>query len=65
MSMLRYFFEDGRNPDGEKVNYSHLFKGLNISRCDDHYKKYMGTYPVIALNLKLTRQTNFKSTRMA
>lgn len=61
MSMLRYFFEDGRDLDGEKVEYAYLFEGLNISRCDDQYQKYMGKYPVITLSLKSAKKMTFHS----
>ena len=61
MSMLRYFFEDGRDLDGEKVEYDYLFEGLNISRCDDRYQKYMGKYPVITLSLKSAKQAELQN----
>lgn len=61
MSMLQYYFEDGRNLDGEKVDYSHLFEGLNITRCDARYLQYMGKYPVISLSLKSAKCNAFKS----
>ena len=32
ISMLRYFFEDGRDMDGKKTDLSHLFVGLKIAR---------------------------------
>lgn len=60
MSMLQYFFEDGRTPEGEKEEYSHLFDGLNITRCDD-YLQHMSQYPVISLTLKSAKQVAFKS----
>ena len=60
MSMLRYFFEDGRDLNGDKVEYAYLFEGLNISRCDDRYQKYMGKYPVIMLSLKSAKQAEFQ-----
>ena len=30
MSMIQYFFEDARDVDGTKVDYTSLFNGLNI-----------------------------------
>ena len=44
MSMLRYFFEIGVD--------STLFDGLHISENAEMCEKYMGQYPVIAINLK-------------
>lgn len=61
MSMLRYFFEDGRTRDGEKVDYSHLFKKLDISGCGDKYLRHMGKYPVISLTLKSAKKRVFNS----
>ena len=61
MSMLRYFFEDGRTRDGEKVDYSHLFKKLDISGCGDKYLHHMGKYPVISLTLKSAKKRVFNS----
>lgn len=61
MSMLRYYFEDGRNLDGEKEDYSRLFDGLDITRCDARYREYMGKYPVIALTLKSAKKLTFSS----
>ena len=61
MSMLRYFFEDGRNYDGGKVDYSPLFDGLKISECDKRYLRNMGKYPVIQLSLKSAKRDTFQS----
>ena len=61
MSMLRYFFEDGRDLNGEKVEYAHLFEGLIISRCDERYQKHMGKYPVITLSLKSAKQAELQN----
>lgn len=61
MSMLRYFFEDGRDMRGEKEDYSHLFDGLKISECDERYLEHMGQYPVISLSLKSAKQAKLSS----
>jgi len=45
MSMIQTFFEC--HPD--KPNYSHLFRGLSISR-HEKFHQYQGKYPVIFLN---------------
>lgn len=60
LSMLQYFFEDARDDNGVKKDYSHLFEGLNISKAGEKYTSYMGQYPVINLSLKSGKQPNFK-----
>lgn len=59
MSMLRYFFEDGCDWMGNKVDYAHLFEGLKIMEYGDKYLQYMGSYPVISLTLKSAKQDDF------
>ena len=44
MSMLKCFFEIGRDPA--------LFEGLKIARDKELCKKYMGKFPVISISLK-------------
>lgn len=61
MSMLRYFFEDGRDRRGEKTDYSYLFDGLKISECGEGYLEHMGKYPVIQLSLKSAKRNTFKN----
>lgn len=61
MSILRYFFEDGRNYDGEKIDYSPLFNGLNIMGCGENCLQHMGKHPVIQLSLKSAKQATFQS----
>lgn len=51
MSMLRYFFEIGTDPQ--------LFDGLNISDEPELCKDYMGQYPVISLTLKEVKGLSF------
>ena len=60
MTMLKYFFEDARKPDGTKIDYSHIFEGLNIMKEDSKYQAYMGQYPVINLSLKSAKQPDFE-----
>lgn len=60
MSMLQYFFEDARNDDGEKQDYSYLFEGLKIMEAGEKYLSHMGQYPVINLSLKGGRQPNYE-----
>lgn len=59
MSMLRYFFEDGRTYDGEPVDRSALFEGLHIMEAGEKYLSHMGRYPVISLTLKSGKQPDF------
>ncbi len=59
MSMLQYFFEDARNDEGEKLDYSYLFEGLLIMQEGEQYLSCMGQYPVISLTLKSAKQPNF------
>ena len=61
MSMLRYFFEDGRSRDGEQTGYAHLFENLKITECGPEYLQHMGKYPVIQLSLKSAKQAGFQS----
>lgn len=60
VSMLRYFFENGRELTGETVDYSHLFAGLKIMECGDRYLQHMGQYPVIHLSLKSAKRITFE-----
>ena len=60
MYMLRYFFEDGRDYEGKKIDYAPLFDGLKISSAGEKYVSHMGQYPVIMLTLKSAKQPDFK-----
>lgn len=60
MSMLRYFFEDARDREGNKKDYSHLFEGLGIMEAGEKYTGHMGKYPVISLSLKSGKQPEFE-----
>ena len=53
MSMLKCFFEIGRNPA--------LFEGLKIMQEKDLCEKYMGKFPVISVSLKSVDGRNFDS----
>ena len=63
LSILKYFFEDERDKDGEKKDNSYLFEGLNIMQEDDPYLAHMGQYPVINLSLKSGKQPDFEMSR--
>lgn len=56
LSMLEYFFENGWDIRGTKMEYRHLFNGLKISECGDEYMQHQGKYPVIFLTLKGAKQ---------
>lgn len=59
LSMLRYFFEAGYDPDGCKVDNSSLFKGLKIMDAGENYTRRLCQYPVIILSLKSAKQPDF------
>lgn len=61
MSMLRYFFEDRRDENGQKVEKAYLFENMNIMKSGDEYLQHMGRYPVISLSLKSARQKNYEN----
>ncbi len=62
LSMIQYFFEDARDLEGSKLDYRHLFDGLNIMQAGEKYLEEMGQYPVIHLSLKAARQPDFETT---
>ncbi|MCD7819276.1 MAG: AAA family ATPase, partial [Lachnospiraceae bacterium] len=53
MSMLKYFFEIGTNPE--------LFDGLEISKEAKLCGEYMGRYPVISVSLKQVNGESFQT----
>ena len=61
MSMLQYFFEDMRNPDGEIIDNTGLFEGLEIMHAGEAYLSHMGKYPVINMTLKAGKRPTFES----
>ncbi len=60
MSMLKYFFEDSHELNGEEDSYGYLFDDLNISKetCIDE----QGKYPVIALTFKSCKTNTWERT---
>ena len=61
MSMLQYFFEDGRNCiDGSKKDNSYLFDGMKIIDEGEEYISHMGQYPIISLSLKSAKQPTYE-----
>ena len=57
MSMLKCFFEIGRDPA--------LFDGLKIAQKKSLCEKYMGRFPVISISLKSVDGLNFESASVA
>ena len=55
MSMLRYFFEQGKTDNAE------LFRGLKIMDAGEEYLAHMGKYPVISISLKDMKQYSYES----
>lgn len=60
ISMLRYFFEDDRTPNGGKRDRAYLFEGLKIADAGEKYLAHMGQYPVICLSFKDAKRGNFE-----
>ena len=60
MSMLRYFFENGWDIAGKKMEYRHLFDGLKIAKCGEKYMSQQGKYPVIILTLNGAKQNTWE-----
>ena len=60
-SMIKRFLEDEITEQGEKIDNSYLFDGLNISRCGDDILKHQQQYPVIFLSLKSAKQNTFET----
>lgn len=60
ISMLKYFFEDSYDWDGNKVDYQHLFEGKAIMDSGESYLQHMGKYPVISLSMKDGKQSSFE-----
>lgn len=59
LSMLKYYFENGTDLDGNQLDNSGLFKGLKIMDAGERYLSYLGQYPVIFLSLKSAKQPDY------
>lgn len=63
MSMIRTFFEDERDINGNKTDNSIYFNGKNICSSiydnGNNYLSYIGSYPVINLSLKSAKQSDY------
>ncbi|MDY4894025.1 MAG: AAA family ATPase [Agathobacter sp.] len=60
LSMVRTFFEDERNYEGEKIDNSRYFVGKKIMEAGEKYIGELGQYPVIKLSLKSAKQPNYQ-----
>lgn len=60
LSMLKTFFEDERDQEGNKIDNRRYFEGKKIGRCKEGYMKKQGMYPVINLTLKSAKQPDFE-----
>lgn len=65
ISMLKYFFEDSYDWEGNKVDYQHLFEDKAIMSSGEVYTRHMGQYPVISLSLKGGKQAAFEDCMLA
>lgn len=60
LSMIRRFFEEELDENGEKIENAYLFDGLEIAACGREYMDQQGKYPVINLSLKAAKQPTFE-----
>lgn len=60
LSMIRTFFEDERNYEGEKIDNSRYFDGKKIMEAGEKYTSQLGQYPVIKLSLKSAKQPSYE-----
>lgn len=60
LSMIRRFFEEELDENGEKIENAYLFDGLDIAACGEEYMDQQGRYPVINLSLKAAKQPTFE-----
>lgn len=59
MSMLKYYFEDDRDWQGNRRDWSGLFEGLGIMEAGESYLAHRGQYPVIYLTFKDSKRESF------
>ena len=60
VTMLKDFFEDERDSNGNKIDNSCYFKEKKISDCGDVYLSKQGRYPIINLTLKSANQPDYE-----
>lgn len=59
LSMIQRFFEMETDREGNLMDNSHLFDGLEISTCGEEYLSHQQQYPVISLTLKSAKQPDY------
>ncbi|RKI36408.1 AAA family ATPase [bacterium D16-59] len=59
-SMLRTFFEEEIDADGNTVDNSAYFTGKKILDAGAQYTGHMGKYPVVSLSMKSAKQPDFE-----
>lgn len=60
LSMMKYFFEEDMNRNGDRADNSVLFAGLKIMNAGEKYTKHMGQYPVVSMSLKSAKQPEYE-----
>lgn len=60
-SMLRTFFEEEYDRDGNMIDKRRYFEGKKIMEAGEGILSMMGKYPVIMLSLKSAKQRDFKT----
>lgn len=61
MSMLKYYFEDDRDRQGNRRDWSYLFQGLKIMDAGEPFLSHMGQYPVIYLTFKDAKRQDYET----
>lgn len=59
LSMLRTFFELEFDSEGQKVDNSRYFAGMEVQKAGETCLRHMGKYPVISLSLKSAKQPDY------
>lgn len=59
LSMLKTYFEQEMDFDGNITDNAHYFKGMKILESGEEYTEHMGKHPVISLSLKSAKQPEY------
>lgn len=60
INMLKTYFEDERDEQGNRIDNHHYFDGMKILQAGDTYTRKLGCYPVVNLSLKSAKQPTFE-----
>jgi len=60
INMLKTYFEDEQDRQGNPVDKRPYFNGKKILSCGEYYTEKMGQYPVINLSLKSAKQPTYE-----